>query len=187
MEANSQTNDKLYRQLEEAYGRILYTYTCHNKMIGRLETKNKRIKGAKIILSALSSGGIFILLFQDENLLKIASAIFSTLLLTINLYYKDFSLVDEVEEHRKTSDKLWLIREKYTSLMTDFQTITIEQIRNERNRLQEEIYEIYSCSPKTDKKSYKEAQKALKVEEEQYFSIEELNQILPSYLREEEV
>lgn len=38
-------------------------------------------------------------------------------------------------------------------------------------------------TPKTNSKSYTEAQKALKNEEEQFFTNEELNQMSPSHLR----
>ena len=69
--------------------------------------------------------------------------------------------------------------------MTDFDIFPFQKIMTERKILQEKTYKIYSCSPKTDRKSYVEAQKALKVEEEQFFTTNELNEILPSHLRDE--
>jgi len=47
--------------------------------------------------------------------------------------------------------------------------------------------EVYSDSPKTSSKSYKETQKALKVEEEQFFTNEELDQLLPPELRKSDI
>ncbi len=185
MEINSQHKKNLLHQVKESYGRIVYTYTCHNKMIARLEKTNQRISVARIILSALSSTGFIATLINDEYWFKIAGGISSTVLLGITLYFKDFSLVDEIESHRKAVDELWLIKEKYISLMTDFDILPFQEIMTERKILQEKTYKIYSCSPKTDRKSYVEAQKALKVEEEQFFTTNELNEILPSHLRDE--
>lgn len=186
METNSHHKQMLLVQIKEAYGRIVYTYTCQNKMIAQLEKKNKYIKYLQIALSAISTGGFIGAIFNDKYLYTIIGGIFSTALLMINLFFKDFSLIDDIESHRKASDELWLIREQYISLMTDFNILDTKEIRIIRDKLQEKTYEIYSCSPKTDSKSYIATQKALKIEEEQFFTDDELNQILPIHLRTEE-
>lgn len=43
MDQNSQHKDALQIQIREAYGRIVYTYTTHLKMMNRLLLKNKRV------------------------------------------------------------------------------------------------------------------------------------------------
>ncbi|WP_225430458.1 MULTISPECIES: SLATT domain-containing protein [Lactobacillaceae] len=87
------------------------------------------------------------------------------LLLGINLYFKNFDLSDKIEQHRITSDKLWNIREDYVSLLTDFETLTNKEIITERNELKNRTYTVYCHSPKTNSKSYKQAQRALKDDE----------------------
>lgn len=181
-------NENIYRgelevQLKEAYGRVVYTYTSHLKFMNMLNKKNRRLKYAQIILSAISSTGFFATIIFDKIALAFFSGIVSLILLCLNLYYKDFNLSENIKQHRMASDKLWLIREKYTSLLTDINVKNIEDIVNQRDTLQQETADIYSTSPKTNSKSYKEAQKALKYEEEQYFSQEELNKMLPEHLR----
>lgn len=44
-------------------------------------------------------------------------------------------------------------------------------------------HEAYKNAPKTNSKSYESAQKALKSEEEQFFTEEELDKMLPEHLR----
>ena len=51
--------------------------------------------------------------------------------------------------------------------------------------LQDRSFEVYNSSLSTDKKSYKEAQKSLKTEEEQTFSEKEIDVMLPSSIRRE--
>lgn len=183
MDQNSQHKDALQIQIREAYGRIVYTYTTHLKMMNHLLLKNKRVKYAQIILSAISTGGFVGSLITNEFVLTCIGGLFSTALLAMNLYFKDFKIVDEIEQHRTASDGLWMLREKYISLLTDFCVLDEKRIVDIRDDLQVQTYEIYKQSPKTDSKSYGDAQKALKYEEEQFFTDEELDKMLPLHLR----
>lgn len=86
-------------------------------------------------------------------------------------------------QYENVSDNLWLIREQYLSLLTDFEVLSEEDITAKRDELQKLTFEVYNKSPKTDAKSYAEAQKALKTEEEQFFTPEEIDKMLPAHLR----
>lgn len=67
------------------------------------------------------------------------------------------------------------------SLLTDL-NLSINDITNERDKLMNETHETYLNAPKTDGISYKLAQRALKSEEEQFFT-KELDNLLPDHLR----
>ena len=108
---------------------------------------------------------------------------FSTVLLAINLFFKDFNLLSEIKQHRDASDELWMVREDYISLLTDFEVLSEDEIVAKRDLLQNRTFEIYKTAPKTDAKSYSEAQRALKTEEEQFFTPEEIDKMLPAHLR----
>lgn len=183
MAVNSPYKEALKTQIREAYGRIVYTYTTHLKMMNRLDKRNRLIKYVQIFLSAISTGGFIGSMITNEFVLTCIGGIFSTALLVLNLYFKDFNLADESKQHRIASDNLWLIRERYISLLTDFEVLSDDDILVKRDELQKMTYEIYNNSPKTDSKSYKVAQKALKSEEEQYFAPEEIDKMLPAHLR----
>lgn len=183
MEQSSQHRRGLLIQLRESYGRIVYTYTTHLKMMNHLIEKNKRIKYTQIILSAISAGGFLSAIITNEVILTCIAGLFSTALLALNLFFKDFNLIDEITQHRVASDNLWMVREDYVSLLTDFSTLNEDDIIARRDNLQSRVFEIYKSSPKTDAKSYLEAQKALKSEEEQYFTPDELDKMLPAHLR----
>ena len=89
----------------------------------------------------------------------------------------------EKTDHIKTANKLWKVREKYLFLLRDFDEISIEEIVRKRDELLDESSEIYCAAPLTDGKSYAAAQAALKTNEEQFFTQEELNKMLPAHLR----
>ena len=183
MEQSSPYKQALMVQLREAYGRIVYSYTTHLKMMERLIRKNRKIKYVQIGLSAISAGGFIGAVITNEATLTCIGGIFSTILLGINLFFKDFNLHAEIDQHRTASNDLWLIRERYISLLTDFDILEEDEIKAKRESLQIETFETYKVSPKTDSKSYLATQRSLKTEEEQFFTSGELDRILPEHLR----
>lgn len=184
MDQNSQMHrEGLRSQLKEAYGRIVYSYTTNWKMVDSLIKKNRRIKYWQIALSAISTGGFIGSIVTNETALTCIGGIFSTILLALNLYFKDFNLNEDITRHAVTANALWLIREEYVSLLTDFTSLTTLEICTKRDELMKKTAKIYESAPKTDSKRYAEAQKALKNDEEQFFSDEELNEMLPIHLR----
>ncbi|ETA80436.1 SLATT domain-containing protein [Youngiibacter fragilis] len=183
METSSPHKEALGTQIREAYGRIVYTYTTHLKKMNRLDKNNRYIKYAQILLSAISTGGFLGSLITNQLVMTCIGGIFSTVLLFLNLYFKDFNLIEESKQHRIASDNLWLIREQYISLLTDFDVLSEDDIIAKRDELQKLTFEVYNKSPKTDAKSYSDAQKALKTEEEQFFTPEEIDKMLPAHLR----
>lgn len=185
MEQNSQQQkDALRMQIREAYGRVVYTYTTHLKKADHLVIKNKRIKRWQIALSAISTGGIIGAVITNKIALTWVGGIFSTVLLGLNLYFKEYDLNDEIGKHRSTADDLWLVREQYVSLLTDIDSLPENTIMAKRDELQVKTAEIYKKSLPTDAKSYAAAQNALKSEEEQYFEASEIDKMLPEHLRQ---
>ena len=155
-------------------------------MLNRLDINNRHIKHTQILLSAISTGGFLGSMITNQFILTCIGGIFSTALLFLNLYFKDFNLAEDSKQHRIVSDNLWLIREQYLSLLTDFEVLSEEDITAKRDELQKLTFEVYNKSPKTDAKSYAEAQKALKTEEEQFFTPEEIFPIPVTVLVENE-
>lgn len=186
MEQNSHMHrNNLRMQLMESYGRIVYSYTAHWKKVDSLSKKNKIIKHIQIFLSAITAGGFIGSIIVNETLFTYISGVCSTILLGITLYYKDFDLSLEITRHSSAANSLWVVREDYISLLTDFPNLSNEEICTRRNKLQKRTADVYETSPKTDPKSYASAQKALKCKEEQFFTVEELYQLLPIHLRNE--
>lgn len=184
METNFQNHDiKLYNQIEEAYGKVVYSYTTQVIHAARLYKKYTALKWLQLILSAVSAGGFIGTLITNQILLTWVGGVCSTFLLILTAYFKDTDLSAIHKLHLETSNKLWLLRELYLSLLTDFSTLSREKIVVRRDELQERTAEIYASAPLTDNKSYSLAQKALKDNESQFFSREELDQMLPETLR----
>lgn len=173
----------LWRQIAEAYGKLVYTYTCHLKLAAGLAKRSNSFKWAQIVLSAVTTGSCLTVLFSNEWLAAALGALCSAALLAVNSYLKDTDMTSDRQEHVLAANQLWSIREAYISLLTDFNELSDSEIRQERDELSKRTREVYDIAPQTDSKSYSEAQNALKNQEEQFFTREELNKMLPEHLR----
>lgn len=171
-------------QLREMYGRVSYTHKTHEKMADGYVRRYKAIKTFEIALSALAAGSLVIAVFGDSKPGTVVGAVLSTVLLGLNLYFKEASLGEQAQKHTVVASKLWGIREQLLSLLIDMHDgRAVGEIRAERDVLNEALEDIYRTAPRTDSCAYAAAQRALKAEEELYFSDAELNKMLPKQLR----
>ena len=183
MEQSSQVREALVSQLENEYGKLVYTYTCHLKQAKVSGLVGTIVSWTDITLTAITTGSLLGLLFTDQKVLAIISAICAALALMINLYQKEAKITEKATEHLAFAQKLWLPREKYISLLTDAPILDNTEIHIQRDKLQETLNDIYSREPMTHGIAYKMTQRALKDNEEQFFSRDELNRMLPESLR----
>lgn len=176
-------HEKLYGQIRESYGKVVYTYMTHIEMANLLMKKNRCLKMIQIILSSISTVGFLADVITNQVLLTWLAGISAALSLALNLYSKERNLTDEIRSNTETSNKLWIIREDYLSLLTDFPILTDEDIRRKRDLLETSVSEIYNNAPMTNGKAYALAQSDLKSKEYQFFSPDEIDNMLPERLR----
>lgn len=177
---------KLRSQIQEEYGKVVYTYTCHFEIVDRLQKRNNCMKWWQLILSAISTGGFLGTVIINQQFLIWISGLCSTILLILNGYLKDKDIASEIAAHKKAGNDLWKIREDYLSLLTDFEVLSESEIAMKRDAMIERCAIAYATMPATDFDSYQKAQQALKNGEEQFFTQAELNKILPQHLRKED-
>lgn len=191
MEPLSQVNDSpqsrrvLEGQLRECFGRVVYSHKTHEKCADMLATRLSRVTLIQIALTAFVTGSLIFRLIGIGKLATIIGIIFSAILLGLNLYMKDRNLNDVIHKHRKTANDIWLIRERYQSLLTDLlmQHKSLNSIFAERDALMTELHSVYSAAPSTNSSAYKAAQKALKQDEDMTFSDKEIDAFLPEELK----
>ncbi|EJQ0210390.1 TPA: SLATT domain-containing protein [Escherichia coli] len=191
MDQHFQTKDTpesrrvLEGQIRECYGRVVYSHKTHEKCSDILLSRLSSIKFWQIILSALTTGGFLATFFGAGEVGTGVGIVVSTLLLILNTYTKDYDLGELAQKHKQAANEIWLIREKYLSLLTDLAMgeKPIEQLQSERDSLLESLHSVYSGSPSTTFEAYKKAQDALKNKEDLTFSEEEIDAFLPKELK----
>jgi hypothetical protein len=191
MEKNSRAEQSaqtviLEAQIRECFGRVVYSHKTQEKCADIVFKIHKRLKLILIVVSAVVTTSLLIKLFGDQQQWALMlGVILSTLLFGLNTYMKDFDLGEIAQKHTNAANELWDIRETYLSLLTDIKAdqLSINQIINQRDELQKRLSNVYSGSPRTNFKAYKEASKALKINEELTFNDHEIDVFLPKELR----
>jgi hypothetical protein len=184
METNSPRN-LLESQIREIYGRVVYTHKTHEKCADVLKERSDFMKFAEIFLSAATTTSILVVVFGDGKAFQFLAALFSTILLGLTLYSKDFNLLAIAEKHKQAALNILEVREKLLSLLVDIRigNKEITQIQQTRDELNEQLVNTYRGAPKTINIAYQIASKALKENEDFTFSDEEIDKFLPESLR----
>lgn len=188
MEQNFQVENNitiLEAQIRECYGRVVYSHKTQEKCADIVFTLHKRLKLLQIIISGVVTTSLLIRIFGNNEAALYVSAILSTALFALNAYTKDYDLGEIAQKHTNAANELWDIRETYLSLLTDIKggNISVGQITNKREELQNRLLNVYSGSPRTNSKAYMAASKALQKNEELTFSDKEIDAFLPKELR----
>lgn len=172
-------------QLRECFGRVVYSHKTHEKCADILLTRLSQIKLWQIILSAVTTGGFIAAVFGAGKIGALVGVLVSTILLALNAYTKNYDLGELSQKHRQAAADLWIIREKYLSLITDLRMgeKPIETLQKERDDLLAELHSVYSGAPSTTYQAYKKAQEALRQLEDMTFSDEEIDAFLPKELK----
>lgn len=155
----NQRKDALRRQIEDAAGNVHYTYVAHWKIVKTLRRQFKAIKITQIALTSLSTCGFFAAIISGIPSLSWIGGLASALALAFNLYMLNFNIAEESKQHLDAANRLWEIREEYKSLLTDFDSFEIDDIRRRRDDLTQRISSINNNYPGTTEKAFAEAQK----------------------------
>lgn len=191
MEQHSLTDDTnqsrgiLEGQLRECYGRVVYSHKTHEKLTDILLSRLSRIKLAQIILSAITTAGFISALFGAGGAGAVLGLLVSIALLVLNAYMKDYDLGELAQKHKQAANDLWIIREKYLSLLIDLamKERPLESLQIQRDELLEQLHTVYSGAPSTTFQAYKKAQQALKQSEDMTFTDAEIDAFLPNELK----
>ena len=186
MEQNSQAKI-IEAQLRECFGRVVWSHKTQEKCADIISVRHNNIKYTQIALSALTTTGVLITVFGEHKIIGIITAVLSAILFAINTYVKGHDLGEIAQKHSDSASDLWNVREEYFSLLTDLKAeiIDLEELVEKRDLLQNKLSNVYKGSPRTINKAYKEATKALKLNEELTLSDSEINMFLPKELKKE--
>jgi hypothetical protein len=191
LEPHSQTDDTpqsrgiLEGQLRECFGRVVYSHKTHEKCADLLLSKLSRIRIWQMVLSAATTGGLVVGIVGKNEAGTIAGLVISTVLLVLNAYTKDNDDGALAQKHRKTGNDLWLIRERFCSLLVDvaMKEKPMEKLQEQRDELIGQLHAAYAAAPSTNSAAYKQAQDALQKNEDMTFSDEEIDAFLPKELK----
>ena len=176
--------------IRQNLGNIVYTKTMHEICKEKETLKRNVITWCNIILVALSFASIVLQLrFPAYTFISIFGILFSFAALTLLLTKLSFDPEIKYKQHEESANELFLLRERYISLMADIinEKTTSNEVVVNRDHLIADCKAIYEKSPSRPRRAYLEAQRRLRnknVKGEDFtFSDEEIDSFLPSDLR----
>lgn len=154
----NENSNKLKKQITDAAGNVQYTYIAHWNIVNRLEKQYQIIKVLQIILTALSACGFIATIISGVPKLSWIGGLTAVISLGLNLYMLNFNLPEKIKQHIDAANELWEIKECYKSLIVDFDDIDMNEVRDRRNKLIQNVSRVNKKYLGTDEKSFKKAQ-----------------------------
>ncbi len=136
------------KQIENLLGDIKSARRAHWAVYGRLKKKLRTLKLLDITLTAVSSVGIISFFFHGNYHINIITSFVTLSSLSLNLYTSNFRDDEDKSGHCNAANELWLVEKALESLLVDFDSLPLDEIRKKRDTLLKETAAIngkYYC------------------------------------------
>jgi hypothetical protein len=179
-----------YNILEDAvrdmFARAVWSHKIQEKQADIYQTRYKWMETVSILCASLTSVGILSTIFTNQLWIKIVSAILSFATAFIAAYFKSFDLSTLTKSHKETANKLLIVRNEITSLLTSIKLKekSIAELEDRYRTLMDKANEVYKGAPTTTDKAVALAKEALQVSGDNTFSTDEIDSYLPPALQE---
>lgn len=163
----------------------MWTHKIQEKQADIYLKEYKFLEFIRILLSALTSSGIFAVVFIDNFWLKLITAIVSAISLFISTYFKTYDLKLLQKEHKKSALAFLELREELTSVLCDIKMnkYTEEELFKKRDDLIKKKIKIANNTLDASEKAVTKASESLKCRQDNTYSDEEIDSFLPLLAR----
>ena len=183
--------DILEDAVRDMLARAIWSHKVQEKQSDIYLRRYNWLMITSIICSAITTGGILTIIFK-ENIwfkdcvwLKLLSAVIPSITLVISTYLKNYDLTNLIKIHKEAANKLLIVRNEITCLITSIKlkSKSVIELEIEYKSLMSNANEIYKDAPQTTDKALNKAKKALKISKDNSFTDEEIDSYLPYNLR----
>lgn len=164
---------------------IIWTHKVHEKQADIYSDKYRRITSLDIGLTAISGCGVFGSVFLDCRIVKIVSFIF----IAVSLYVTIFSKI--IDYSRLSSEQVYSANDFLEMRETAFNVLAkihlkecnAAQACDDINLILREYSRTCRSAPRTTAEAVIYAEKALKDDGDSSYTEDEIDELLPQYLR----
>ena len=175
---------RLIQHLDVKQDRLLYTYKAQEKAADRYNRYNFWRRITSLLLTAFTTGAFLTTLTslignQTLNVLLISGAAFLATVVSFLGDFFDFS--EESKRHHNTAAEIRLLHNKYEWLICDLESgkIDYREARYLSEIIQEKEFQLLSMAPRTTRRDYKKASKAIDTDEKPISTQEDINKRSP--------
>lgn len=164
---------------------MVWTHKIQEKQADIYLEQYNHLEFMRILLSALTSSGIFAVIFVDKFWLKLITAIVSAISLFISTYFKTYDLKLLQKEHKKSALLFLELREELVSVLCDIKMnkYTEENLLKKRDDLIKKKIEIANNTLDASVEAVNKASESLKVKQDNTYTDEEIDSFLPLLAR----
>lgn len=183
------TTQNKYEVLEDAtrdmFARAVWSHKIQEKQSDIYLRQFKWMETTSIICASLTSVGILSTIFTDQLWIKIVSAILSFVTVFVAAYFKSFDLNKLTKTHKEAANKLLIVRNEITALLTSIKLKErpVSELEDRYRELMDKADEVYKDSPTTTDKAVIMAKEALQIKGDNTFSNIEIDSYLPAALK----
>lgn len=174
-------------QLREMYASACLNQKMQEKQSDIYNRRNEFLQTANILLSAVTSAGIISVIFANVFFLKLITAVISMISTGISTYFKTFDLSAMAQDHKHAAGSLLDIRNRLISLLCDIKMRRLDEqaVVEKRDVLLAELEEALGSAEEVSEKAMRKAKSAIDSKNEYSIRDEEIEKLLPEYLRKE--
>lgn len=162
MDLNSQYAN-LENEVKHSFGNVCWSHKIQIKEAEYLKSLGHYMDITLIALSSLIGILGFVNIMCPSLKRSVLSLVLSAILTGLTIFSKSFKCEERRQSHKQAADSLWLIRERYVSLIVDIhnQITSMGELMQRRDKLLKLTAEIYGKAPQTGRKAYEKVKKAI--------------------------
>src|SRR5262245_12989838 len=131
-------------------------YTVHAKAADRLAARTSKVRIGVLVLLGASTAAAMTNLIEPGRYAQIATAVTALLAFAAHAAYLAIDFEGRVDAHRSCASKLWVVCDRYRSLLAEIQDglLNREHILQRRDELSALVHAAYDQAFALDQKAY---------------------------------
>ena len=141
------------------YSLTVQNYNMHARAAERLAALTLKCRLAILAVFAVATGAILVSLFRSGREYQIAAAVFAVLALAGQTLFVAWGLEGRVYAHRIFAHRLWLVCERYRSLLAEIRDGLVDDavVLRRREALSEQVHAVYEQGFPVDEPGFEAA------------------------------
>jgi SMODS and SLOG-associating 2TM effector domain family 4 len=168
-----------------SFGHVVYSYRAHARVAERLALRAWRLRVTTVGLTGLATVAAVIALNGDRRF-QIAAVALAGAAFAIHSLGSALDFEPRAYAHRTCAARLWLLCEKYRSLLAEVHDglIQLPAVTERRDALFREVQSVYEYALPADRDSYQIARDAIAESDAGGMSDQAVDRFLPPSLRQ---
>jgi hypothetical protein len=134
-------------------------YNAHARAAERLAALTLKCRIAVLTLFAAATAAIIVSLFRPGREYQVAAAALASIALVAQVFFVAWGLESRVYAHRSFAHRLWLVCERYRSLLAEIRDGVVDDaaILRRRETLSEQMHAVYEQGFPVDQQAFEAA------------------------------